>query len=118
MYCDEPRSRDPDAQLGIQQAVEKIPRNWEEELFRPGPSLRGAEEGCKVGGGWVFRIKTVECGPAETAQTCGNEGRRGSLAEPNQKVASTKVHGAGGGRIPHLFWSTQNDLSGIPSVGL
>src|SRR6266478_6088865 len=68
--------------------------------------------------GCVCRIKTVECGPAETAQTCGNQRRGGSLAEPNQKVAATKVHGAVGGQTPHLLWPTQNDVSRIPTCGL
>ena len=67
--------------------------------------------------GCVCRVKTVECGPAETAQTCGNQRRGGSLKETNQKVAPTKVHGALGGQTPHLLWPTQMDVSRIPTRG-
>src|SRR6266478_5585664 len=67
--------------------------------------------------GCVCSIKTVECGPPETAQTCGNQRCGGSLTETNQKVAATKVHGALGGQTPHLLWPTQMDVSRIPTRG-
>src|SRR5450631_450422 len=68
--------------------------------------------------GLAGRLKTVKGRPAETAQTCRNQGRRGSLAAPNQKVAPTQVEGARGGRVPHLIWPTQNDVSRMPTCRL
>src|SRR5208337_1414122 len=66
------------------------------------------------------RVKAVQrqTGPAEAVQFGGNKGRRRSLAAPNQKVAPAKVHGARAGQTPHLFWPTQNDVSGVSTCRL
>src|SRR5205807_9563039 len=66
----------------------------EQSIERPEHPIVRMQVELTIRWGCVCRIKTVECGPAETAQTCGIQRRGGSLKETNQKVAPTKVHGA------------------------